>query len=133
MNELETDALHEQFALLRGAEQHKNALIEVSSSFWPIASSFTFADARQELLRRLDKVTQDFHQETLDHARESQYNREGQLRERALNNDIRHLHSLMVRLSRNARAMTPRCKPGRVLVSCSPPVQATLAEDDAGA
>ncbi|MCJ1265236.1 hypothetical protein MMC22_005111 [Lobaria immixta] len=88
MNDLETDALHEQFALLRGAEQHKNALIE-------------------ELLRRLDKVTQDFHQETLDHARESQYNREGQLRERQLNNDIRHLHSLMVRLLENERAMNP--------------------------
>lgn len=38
MNDLETDALHEQFSLLRGAEQHKNALIEVSLPFPAVAS-----------------------------------------------------------------------------------------------
>ena len=53
----------------------------------------------QEILRRLRKATEDYQQEALDHARESQYNRDGQKREHKLQNEIRKCKAEMV--SRN--------------------------------
>lgn len=71
-------ALRQRYDLLKGAEHHKNTLIE-------------------ELLRRLDELTEDFHQEKLDHARESHYNRENQLQEIQLQDELRKYKALMVR------------------------------------
>lgn len=71
-------ALRQRYDLLKGAEHHKNALIE-------------------ELLRRLDELTEDFHQEKLDHARESHFNREVQLQEIQLRDELRKYKALMVR------------------------------------
>ncbi|KAL9128435.1 MAG: hypothetical protein Q9217_002897, partial [Psora testacea] len=72
----ENAALRHKFELLKGAEQHKNALIE-------------------ELLRRLDQLTDDYHQEKLDHARESHFNRDVQLREIQLQDELRRFKALM--------------------------------------
>ncbi|KAF6231848.1 hypothetical protein HO173_009931 [Letharia columbiana] len=71
-------ALRQRYDLLKGAEHHKNALIE-------------------ELLRRLDELTEDFHQEKLDHARESHFNREVQLQEIQLRDELRKYKALMDR------------------------------------
>ena len=75
----ENIALRNRYELLKGAEQHKNALIE-------------------ELLRRLNELTDDFNQEKLDHARESHFNREVQLQEIQLRDELRKYKSLMVRV-----------------------------------
>ncbi|KAF6222101.1 hypothetical protein HO133_001187 [Letharia lupina] len=74
----ENIALRQRYDLLKGAEHHKNALIE-------------------ELLRRLDELTEDFHQEKLDHARESHFNREVQLQEIQLRDELRKYKALMDR------------------------------------
>ncbi|KAL9137811.1 MAG: hypothetical protein Q9175_000983 [Cornicularia normoerica] len=74
----ENTALRNRYELLKGAEHHKNALIE-------------------ELLRRLDELTEDFHQEKLDHARESHFNREVQLQEIQLRDELRKYKVLMDR------------------------------------
>ena len=76
----ENIGLRNRYELLKGAEHHKNALIE-------------------ELLRRLDELTEDFHQEKLDHARESHFNREVQLQEIQLRDELRKYKALMVRTS----------------------------------
>ncbi|KAI4168195.1 MAG: hypothetical protein LQ343_006581 [Gyalolechia ehrenbergii] len=74
---LSDHALHERFELLKGAEHHKNDLI-------------------MELLRRIDNLSNDYQQMSLDHQRETQFNREGQLRERQLKDELRKLQSFMV-------------------------------------
>ncbi len=74
----ENMALRNRYELLKGAEHHKNALIE-------------------ELLRRMDELTEDFHQEKLDHARESHFNREVQLKEIQLRDELRKYKAIMVR------------------------------------
>lgn len=74
----DNSGLRNRYELLKGAEHHKNALIE-------------------ELLRRLDELTEDFHQEKLDHARESHFNREVQLQEIQLRDELRKYKALMVR------------------------------------
>lgn len=74
----ENMGLRNRYELLKGAEHHKNALIE-------------------ELLRRLDELTEDYHQEKLDHARESHFNREVQLQEIQLLEELRKYKALMVR------------------------------------
>ena len=73
----ENTGLRHRYELLKGAEHHKNTLIE-------------------ELLRRLDELTEDFHQEKLDHAREAQYNRGNQLQEIHLRDELRRYKALMV-------------------------------------
>ena len=73
----ENIALRQRYELLKGAEHHKNALIE-------------------ELLRRLDELTDDFNQEKLDHARESHFNRGVQLQEIQLQEELRKYKALMV-------------------------------------
>ena len=75
----ENIALRQRYELLKGAEHHKNTLIE-------------------ELLRRLDELTDDFHQEKLDHARESHFNRGVQLQEMQLQEEIHKYKALMVRV-----------------------------------
>ncbi|KAL9027410.1 MAG: hypothetical protein Q9196_004054, partial [Gyalolechia fulgens] len=75
---LSDHALHERFELLKGAEHHKNDLI-------------------MELLRRIDNLSNDYQQMSLDHQRETQFNREGQLRERQLKDELRKLQSFMNR------------------------------------
>ena len=75
----ENIALRNRYELLKGAEQHKNALIE-------------------ELLRRVDELTDDFNQERLDHDRECQFNRGIQLQEIQLRDELRKYKSLMVRV-----------------------------------
>ncbi|KAL8827583.1 MAG: hypothetical protein Q9170_006958 [Blastenia crenularia] len=71
-------ALRDRFELLRGAEHHKNDLI-------------------MELLRRIDNLSNDYQQMSLDHQREIQFNRDGQLRERQLKDELRKLQSFMNR------------------------------------
>ena len=74
----ENIALRNRYELLKGAEHHKNALIE-------------------ELLRRVDELTEDFNQEKLDHARESHFNRGVQRQEIQLQEELRKYKALMVR------------------------------------
>ena len=78
MSAEEIIALRQRYELLKGAEHHKNALIE-------------------ELLRRLDQLTDDFNQEKLDHARESHFNRDVQLQQIQLQDELRKYKALMVR------------------------------------
>ena len=85
----ENTALRNRYELLKGAEQHKNALIE-------------------ELLRRLDGLTEDFHQEKLDHARESHFNREVQLQEIQLRDELRKYKALLVRTDLVLRCISQR-------------------------
>ena len=85
----ENTALRNRYELLKGAEQHKNALIE-------------------ELLRRLDGLTEDFHQEKLDHARESHFNREVQLQEIQLRDELRRCKALLVSTDLVLRCITQR-------------------------
>lgn len=51
----------------------------------------------QELLRRVDELTDDYHQEKLDHARESHFNRDVQQREIRLQSELQKYKALMVR------------------------------------
>ena len=44
----------------------------------------------------MDQLTEDYRQEKLDHARESHYNRDGQLRELALQDELRRYKAVMV-------------------------------------
>ncbi len=53
-------------------------------------------DIKQELLHRLDKVNEDFKQEILDHSREKQFNRDIQIRELQLQEEIRSMKGMMV-------------------------------------
>ncbi|SLM38344.1 Zinc finger, CCCH-type [Lasallia pustulata] len=78
MADEDTQALHERFELLKGAEHHKNSLIE-------------------ELLRRLDTVSQDYQNERLAHLRESHFNRDVQLREMQLQEELRKTKAMMER------------------------------------
>ncbi|KAL9606951.1 MAG: hypothetical protein Q9167_008085 [Letrouitia subvulpina] len=68
--------LHARFELLKGAEHQKNELIT-------------------ETLRQLDKLNDDYQQMSLDFQRETQYNREAQLRQRKLQEELR-LYRAMV-------------------------------------
>ncbi|KAL2053006.1 hypothetical protein ABVK25_006643 [Lepraria finkii] len=74
----ENIALRQRYELLKGAEHHKNALIE-------------------ELLRRVDQLTEDYHQERLDHARESHFNRDVQRKEMELQDELRKYKTVMDR------------------------------------
>ncbi|KAL8897517.1 MAG: hypothetical protein Q9207_007180 [Kuettlingeria erythrocarpa] len=71
------DELHKRFEDLKGLDHHKNDLIT-------------------ELLVRMDNLSNNFQQMSLDHQRETQFNREGQLREQQLQNELRKLKSFMV-------------------------------------
>ncbi|KAL8749798.1 MAG: hypothetical protein Q9184_006664, partial [Pyrenodesmia sp. 2 TL-2023] len=72
------EALHKRFEDLKGLDHHKNDLIT-------------------ELLCRMDNLSNNFQQMSLDHQRETQFNREGQLREQQLQNKLRKLESFMNR------------------------------------
>ena len=54
------------------------------------------SDSHQELLRRVDQLTEDYHQERLDHARESHFNRDVQRRELELQEELRKYKTVMV-------------------------------------
>ena len=73
----------------------------------------------KELLRRLENVTDEFNQEKLDHARESHFNRDVQLREIQLQNDIRKYKALMVRPP-HVCAHTPNAAAGARSLRFSP-------------
>ena len=88
----ENIGLRSRYELLKGAEHHKNALIE-------------------ELLRRLDELTEDYHQEKLDHARESHFNREVQLQEIQLQEELRKYKALTVRANVFSDAQIQGCNP----------------------
>lgn len=45
----------------------------------------------------MDQITEDYHQERLDHARESHFNRDVQQREIVLQDELRKYKSLVVR------------------------------------
>ena len=95
------DGLRERFELLKGAEHHKNELITVSQHcddhcYWQCGLLSQATDSEQELLRRLDKLDIDYQQVALDHQRETQFNREGQLREREMKEELRRLKNMMV-------------------------------------
>ncbi|KAL8731381.1 MAG: hypothetical protein Q9166_003473 [cf. Caloplaca sp. 2 TL-2023] len=70
--------LRQRFEMLKGVEHHKNDLI-------------------LELLSRVDKLEEAYQQMALDHQRETQFNREGQLRERKLQDELRKMKSFMNR------------------------------------
>lgn len=74
----ENIALRQRYELLKGAEHHKNALIE-------------------ELLRRVDELTDEFQQEKLDHDRESHFNRDVQLQQIQLRDKLQRYEALMDR------------------------------------
>jgi hypothetical protein len=76
-----TDDLRRYYETLRGAEHAKNQLIE-------------------QLLGNLDALRQEHQQEKLDHARESHFNREGQRREKKLQDELRLLRTRIVSSSR---------------------------------
>ncbi|KAI9871463.1 MAG: hypothetical protein M1830_002884, partial [Pleopsidium flavum] len=107
-------ALRERFELLQGAEHHKNALIEVGRQCtqglrylehqWialsALLSSYILDSCTRvvvELLHRLDTVTQQYQRERLDHARESHFNRDVQLRELQLQEELRRTKAIMER------------------------------------
>lgn len=98
----EVNTLRQRFELLKGAEQHKNALIEVRhislSGFQGLPYSPMSSQPHQELLARLDELSDDYRQEKLDHARESHFNREVQKSEMSLKDEIRKIKSVMVGL-----------------------------------
>ncbi|KAL8822909.1 MAG: hypothetical protein Q9191_006368, partial [Dirinaria sp. TL-2023a] len=70
--------LNNEYIQLKGVEEHKNLLIE-------------------ELLRRYDKLSEEHEREKLDHARETQFNRDVQLREQRLQAELRSCKDLMDR------------------------------------
>ncbi|KAL8895583.1 MAG: hypothetical protein Q9192_003548 [Flavoplaca navasiana] len=70
--------LRQHFEMLQGVEHHKNELI-------------------LELLSRVDRLDESYQQMALDHQRETQFNREGQLRERKLQDELRKLKAFMNR------------------------------------
>ncbi|KAL8805210.1 MAG: hypothetical protein Q9182_002085 [Xanthomendoza sp. 2 TL-2023] len=70
--------LRQRFEMLKGVEHHKNELI-------------------LELLSRVDRLDEAYQQMALDHQRETQFNREGQLRERKLQDELRKIKSFMSR------------------------------------
>lgn len=99
----ENIGLRNRYELLKGAEHHKNALIE-------------------ELLRRLDELTEDYHQEKLDHARESHFNREVQLQEIQLQEELRKYKALMVRANVFSDAQNKGCNPkGMIILTINRP------------
>lgn len=98
----EVNTLRQKFELLKGAEQHKNALIEVRHVFlngsYALPSPSTSSQLQQELLARLDELSDDYRREKLDHERESHFNRDIQNREMSLKDEIRKIRSVMVGL-----------------------------------
>lgn len=97
-------ALRERYNLLKGVEHQKNGLIEVRSE---TKCLFPTDRAAQELLHRIDQLTNDFHQEKLDHARESHFNREVQQREINLQDELRRYKNAMVSYPRNGFSRAP--------------------------
>ena len=87
-------ALTQEYMKLRGVEQSKNLLIEVDQLL--PQRLFPPADEKQELLRRHDTLTEEYEREKLDHDRESQFNRDVQLREQRLQTELRACKDLMV-------------------------------------
>ncbi|MCJ1480202.1 hypothetical protein MMC06_000356 [Schaereria dolodes] len=77
---MDKDANHYRryYEELRGTEHAKNTLIE-------------------DLIQRLDIVTQEYQQESLDKAREAHYNREVQLRELQLQDELRKIKAMVER------------------------------------
>lgn len=95
MNSEENVALRQRFDRLKGAEHHKNMLIEVCH-MENLSVSASETESNQELLGRLDQLSEDYEQEKLDHARESHFNRDVQLRERQLQNELSNCKAFMV-------------------------------------
>ena len=73
----DTETLRGYYETLRGTEHAKNQLIE-------------------DLLKRLDSLSQEHQQEKLDHARESHFNREVQRREQKLLDELRLIRTSIV-------------------------------------
>ena len=97
------NAFHRQYESLRGVEHDKNILIEVRAFFVPYMilgriRSISHKNS-QNLLSRLGKLGEDFLQEKLDHARESQFNRDVQRRELQLTDELRKYKEITVRCS----------------------------------
>ncbi len=93
MAQEDTTQLHSIYQRLRGAEEGKNSLIEVLSM---IDLGKVNSDFEQELLHRLDKSNDDYKKEALDHSREKQYNRDIQIRELQLQEEIRSMKAMIV-------------------------------------
>ncbi|KAL8686592.1 MAG: hypothetical protein Q9218_006995 [Villophora microphyllina] len=70
--------LHERYEVLQKTDNHKNDLIK-------------------ELLHRLGRLGGEYQQMALDHQREIQFNRDGQIRERDLKDEMRRLKASMGR------------------------------------
>lgn len=89
-------AIYAEYEMLKGIEQRKNNLIEVKHhSLSPKVGPLT-ADNEQELLRRYDQLSEAYEREQLDHARETQFNRDVQLREQRLQKELRGYKDDMV-------------------------------------
>ncbi|MCJ1339697.1 hypothetical protein MMC09_004987 [Bachmanniomyces sp. S44760] len=74
----DTNRLRRYYEELRGTEHAKNTLIE-------------------DILQRLDTVTNLYEQEKLDHARESRFNRQVQLEQQSLNSELRKARAAVER------------------------------------
>lgn len=86
----------ERYAILSNAEKSKNALIEVN--LLPLAGFQDIANAPciQELIQRVDTLTDDYRRECLDRAREAHFNRETQLRVYQFEEELRKAKTFMV-------------------------------------
>ena len=73
-----------------GTEHAKNQLIEVGALNLPIINACINILCKR-LLEELVQLKENYEQEQLDHRRESQCNRDGQLREQKLNEELRKL------------------------------------------
>lgn len=93
MADQDSHAMYAEYEMLKGVEQRKNILIEVKC-FHVIGTPA--ADNEKELLRRYDQLSEAFEREQLDHARESQFNRDVQLREQRLQKELRGYKDDMV-------------------------------------
>ena len=69
----------------------------------------------QELLRRVEQLTEDCRQAKFDHARESHFNREVQLREVQLHDELKKYRSVMVGIS----TISPDTLPANGLYLCT--------------
>jgi hypothetical protein len=99
----------ERYRQLGTLDQQKNQLIEVGASLvllWQLQKLIICAP-RQDLLQRVTDLETSFAQEKLDHERETRFNRDIQLHEMELMQQISQIKTIMV----SARGgMTPRSK-----------------------
>ena len=95
--ESEIKRFKHEYELLRGTEHAKNALIEVGGFCLPENVLSERLTSSQQLLTRLEQLNDFYQKELLDHERETAYNRDGQLREKKLYEELRKTKAETVR------------------------------------